>query len=258
MGDLLICTISLLLLVLSTSAIQQLSIDRIVGGASINVTDIPFILSFRANDSHICGASIINENWGVTAAHCVQPIMSRRTQKSVRSGSSKRESGGTIHNVTKIIYNHNYDDENLDYDIAVFKVDPPFEFNNATQPVKLPEDPKLYKTNWGLVAGWGYFITKDPVLSEDLQYVILPRVKRQTCIDDYEDYNLEITKHQICYGFEEAGEDACKGDSGGPLVNNSTLIGITSWGASCAKPNAPGVYTDVTILMDWIKSKIKS
>lgn len=77
---------------------------------------------------------------------------------SVRSGSNRHDAGGTVHNVTVLSYHEKYDDGNNDYDIAVFKVDPRFDFDDKTQPVKLPESSAHVNTNWGLVAGWGYFI----------------------------------------------------------------------------------------------------
>ena len=42
----------------------------------------------------------------------------------------------------------------------MFKVKEPFRFDNVTQPLKLPEDPRNVKTDWGLIAGWGYFIVR--------------------------------------------------------------------------------------------------
>lgn len=54
------------------------------------------------------------------------------------------------------------------------------------------------------------------------------------------------------------GKDSCGGDSGGPLFleGSSTsadeLVGIVSWGISCADEDYPGVYTRVSYYYDWI------
>ena len=44
---------------------------RIVGGSDAGPTKWPFALSLHKNGMFKCGASIIDENWIVTAAHCV-------------------------------------------------------------------------------------------------------------------------------------------------------------------------------------------
>lgn len=33
------------------------------------------------------------------------------------------------------------------------------------------------------------------------------------------------------------------------------VAGITSWGYDCALPRLPGIYTDVTMYITWIKQK---
>lgn len=56
----------------------------------------------------------------------------------------------------------------------------------------------------------------------------------------------------LCAGDIYGGRDACQGDSGGPLVSNNILVGVVSWGNGCGGRRKPGVYTDVSLLRDWI------
>lgn len=256
MNTLLFCKICLLVVGLGVHGSEPPPEDRIINGAAIDISKVPYMLSYRVNGKHACGAAIVNEQWGLTAAHCVYEFVGNSSVSiSVRSGSRWHDFGGVVHRVTSLVPHEKYDDNSNDYDIAVFKVKEPFRFDNVTQPLKLPEDPRNVKTDWGLIAGWGYFIEDDPVLSEYLQYVILPKVSRAECVKDYED-SFDIPEHQSCYGFREGGKDSCKGDSGGPLVNIDLVgIGITSWGADCAEPGLPGVYTNLLDFLDWVKKK---
>jgi hypothetical protein len=54
----------------------------------------------------------------------------------------------------------------------------------------------------------------------------------------------------VCAGYPEGGIDTCFGDSGGPMQaplegGGYRLVGITSWGDGCARPDSPGVYTRI-------------
>jgi hypothetical protein len=61
-----------------------------------------------------------------------------------------------------------------------------------------------------------------------------------------------IASTMVCAGIVTGGIDTCQGDSGGPLVvqgfqrakavNTTRLVGDTSFGIGCARPNFPGVY----------------
>ena len=50
------------------------------------------------------------------------------------------------------------------------------------------------------------------------------------------------------------GRDTCSGDSGGPLVCPGLgLVGGTSWGQGCGRPDQPGVYTEVAHFLPWLE-----
>lgn len=46
-----------------------------------------------------------------------------------------------------------------------------------------------------------------------------------------------------------------QGDSGGPAVatDSGVQLGIVSFGAGCARPGYPGVYTNIARVRRWIK-----
>lgn len=64
----------------------------------------------------------------------------------------------------------------------------------------------------------------------------------------------------ICAGKDEGGKDACYGDSGSPLLSfeggKYVQVGVVSFGAGCARPDRPGVYSRVSAAYDWIHQQI--
>ena len=52
--------------------------------------------------------------------------------------------------------------------------------------------------------------------------------------------------HQVCAG--DGTRDTCNGDSGGAMLTSKlggvwAVVGVTSFGVDCARPDFPGVYT---------------
>ena len=71
-----------------------------------------------------------------------------------------------------------------------------------------------------------------------------------------------IHKRALCAGPAQGGVGPCQFDSGGPLACQERgvwfLTGIVSWGVGCGEPNKFGVYSDMSVLSDWVREMIDS
>ena len=232
--------------------------ERIVGGNTTVIELYPYHVSILLAGSYKCGGSIVSRHHIVTAAHCTLFNIDFLT---VRAGSSFHDKGGSIHKVIKIMphekVNINYMSM-VKYDVAVMKVDEPFEFDETRRPIQMFKAKEKSKPGSRAIAtGWG--MTSDGGSEADqLQVVNVPIVDHKLCNEAYKIIG-GISEEQICAGYPGIGKrDTCVGDSGGPLTIGGRLAGIISFGIGCAKPEYPGVYTEVAKVRKWIMSKIKS
>ncbi|XP_020300443.1 trypsin delta/gamma-like protein CG30031 [Pseudomyrmex gracilis] len=234
--------------------------ERVIDESDTEITSVPYMLSLMMDNVHVCGAASISNNLAITAAHCVRGTTSQLINITICSGSSNLENC-VIHDAIDVSIHEKYNTNDEDYDIATIKVTPPFSYNNFTKPVDLaPDNAENVFKEWGKVCGWRYYSEVDgfiePVLSKDLKCTNVFHVKKDLCYEN-SIYRYMLTPRMTCYRFQQGVKDVCKGDSGGPLVNkDNILLGITSWGNSCADNNSPGVYTDAVLLRNWIKNKI--
>ena len=138
------------------------------------------------------------------------------------------------------------------HDIALVKLCKDLTFTRYVRPILLPAGKFVVPNSANvIVAGWGH-TKEDGVASAILQKVHLRKINLSACKKIYSG----ITKGQICAGVRKGGKDSCQGDSGGPLWYETNrkpyLIGAVSFGAGCARPNIPGVYTNVAHYRTWI------
>ncbi|XP_044731437.1 transmembrane protease serine 11C-like isoform X2 [Chrysoperla carnea] len=207
-------------------------------------------VSIRVNGQHHCGGAVLNENYTITAAHCLR----RKGNVTIYAGSVNRLENGTEHVVKHLYLHEKYDYNSRLNDIALIMISPPFTFHSNLQPVDIPSTSYIFPDNTdAIISGWGLlqdFTTKQPVT---MKKAIVTSIDSKKC---GRKYSKKIFKGQMCaQGFpneHSSGRDACQGDSGGPLVYNHTLlIGIISWGRGCAE-DFPGVFTKVSYYHDWI------
>lgn len=162
--------------------------------------------------------------------------------------------------VIEIKMHERYNTNTQENDIALAKLDRVVTFNQFIKPVCLPPPGKSFAGTRGYVTGWGTIYSNGPV-SNVIQEVIVPVWQQNECSAAYPN---KIYPGMMCAGTKEGGKDSCQGDSGGPFQvqifpNRRWFIaGIVSWGIGCARPENPGVYTEVTKYLDWIHSNARA
>ncbi|KAH8253245.1 hypothetical protein KR032_004450 [Drosophila birchii] len=221
---------------------------RIVGGQDTNITRYPHQISMRLRGNHRCGGSILNANIIVSAAHCVNALITVTNLTIVAGSSNIWFPTGPYQElaVREIIMHPKYRALNNDYDAAILIVDGDFVFNEAVQPIKLAQERPEHDT-LVTVTGWGT-TSEGGVISDVLQEVHVNVVENTVC---KKSYPIMLTSRMLCAGVTGGGKDACQGDSGGPLIYNNELLGIVSWGTGCAREKYPGVYCSVPDLYEW-------
>jgi trypsin len=234
----------------------------IVGGIPARPNEFPWQISMRTwSNFHYCGGSIINEQWVLTAAHCVEGDIPAQVQ--IVAGDHTRNeinSARQVFTVDGLFMHPDYDDRELTGDAALVKLSTRIEFNDNVQPVCAPEPANDYVYYLSQCSGWGTLFSGGPCCPETLQYVTLNVTTNAFCAAAYP--GETITDDMICASDNNGGRerDSCQGDSGGPLTIKSSdgkfsLIGIVSWGYGCAS-GWPGVYGRVTEFLDWIEQTI--
>jgi hypothetical protein len=228
---------------------------KIIGGTNANIADFPWQV-YYISGPYLCGGSIIDQNWVVTAAHCTKdsngnPIPASSMQIKVGSSTT---SGGKVYNVSNVIVHSGFNSQTLINDIALLKIAGPINYTNAT-PIKLvsPYDVAAGATDPGVmswVTGWGLIRVNPQTLPSNLQMVQLPIVSNAQAAIVWG----TIPSTDIMAGYLTGNKDACNGDSGGPLVvpvnNEYKLAGLVSWGSSNC--DTYGGYTSVSALETWI------
>ncbi|XP_034542175.1 ovochymase-2 [Notolabrus celidotus] len=153
------------------------------------------------------------------------------------------------------------------------------------KPICLPlPDDSITPTSC-IVGGWGRIREKGrlPAVLREVQLDLLGPAKCKHVLQTVKSSGLiqraarPLTAMTVlCAGPERGGRDACQGDSGGPLVcltssgsGHWVVLGVTSWGKGCGRSwennrsrspsrrGSPGLFTDVRLLLPWVKHKLR-
>jgi len=252
------------------------SSDRIVGGKEVNPKHkLPYqVLVSPCNKQGqclMCGGTILNKRYVVTAAHCLyggSDLMSLKDGAKFRVmlGEHDHCKANPSFVLASAVHKHPNFDINSpsgDNDIAILKLAKDLTFSDKIKPVCLPTSAtKDYSGKASTISGWGgtkAFTPMNPVdqprqcaLKEAIVNILKTTDKK--CSDFIGDASSTT---QLCAWAK--GKDACQGDSGGPLTvaenGKYVLLGVVSFGSGCATEH-PGVYARVQGFLPWMKKII--
>jgi len=248
-------------------------VGRIVNGQEAAKGELPYQASiqlssadrqFSEKGSHFCGAAIFEDNWAITAAHCMK--YAKKNSLLVVAGTNDiTDRSSPTYRVKKIVKNK-YNDITKKNDLSLLKLEPVPSTEDRRKDHKIKNVPLCRKSfepqgKNCTVSGWGHLKSKGSSVPNKLREVSVLVLHGETCAKMLSGYpwdNKENT--MLCAGGED--KDACQGDSGGPLVcqtetGDRCLAGVVSWGVGCATEGVPGVYTNVRNYLDWIEENIK-
>nr|XP_057933843.1 complement factor D [Doryrhamphus excisus] len=239
--------------------------EGIIGGREAAPHSRPYMASIQVveGDSmkHECGGFVVGDRWVMTAVHCLPTgANGRKVVLGVHSLSQGEDTKQTFDIME--LHNHaQFDSSNYDNDIALIKLDRPFNASDAVKAVAfLREDSGNPDTDAEVdTAGWGSLDnlgSRPDKLKEVVVEVMNPaRCRRSDYFGRKFTANM-ICAHKVCEepcDQPHKKEDTCDGDSGGPLLYNGVAVGITSnGGKKCGQLKKPGIYTIISHYTQWI------
>ncbi|XP_031594200.1 ovochymase-2 isoform X4 [Oreochromis aureus] len=264
---------------------------RVVGGTEAMYGSHPWLVSLQNRGSHFCGGSILSDRWIMTAAHCFTSL-SKEFLIGVRVivgefDQRVHDEEEQVFLVKSVSVHEKYNPAlPMNYDIALIELNQRIQMGARVQPICLPlPNENILPQTTCMTAGWGRIKERGrlPVVLREVHLDLVDGAKCKYVLQTLKGsmMNQRLIRPQpsmtvLCAGPETGGRDACQGDSGGPLVcparsegHHWVALGVTSWGKGCgrswgnnssrppSKRGSPGIFTDVRLLLPWIKRKLR-
>jgi secreted trypsin-like serine protease len=224
---------------------------QVVGGERAAQGEFPFMVRLSMG----CGGALYSPTLVLTAAHCVSRT-GKNTSITATLGVVDLQSGSRITRRSDYVYQApGYNGSGKDW--ALIRLSSPVT-SLPTLPIAATT---AYDSGTFTLVGWG--ATREGGGQQRyLRKATAPFVSDSTCNSSSMYAGAIIPAEEICAGYAIGGVDTCQGDSGGPMLRATTSgwiqVGIVSWGDGCARPNRPGVYTQVSYFAPAIASAATS
>ena len=235
---------------------------RILYGKKVLDNKYPWVVYLQMRDAikdewGACTGSVINDQFILTAAHCVEHSkkLSDIQVFLTTSCNKKATANGEPLEVADFMKHYLYGSVGGGYDIALIKLKKRLNFNSNFRPVCLyngnaPDN--LFVSGWGLT-NFGFILRESNCLLE----TELEQVTNNRCPSSYGYVNHDYV---MCAGSRKT---ICFGDSGGPMTTldgaNVYQVGITSFtNRNCQLLDfGPAAFERVVKHKEWIEENTR-
>jgi secreted trypsin-like serine protease len=225
---------------------------QVIGGTPAAPGEFPWIVRLSMG----CGGSMITQQILITAAHCVPATGPNTTITATLGAVDLQDPNRTVVRSDYVIRAPGAGGPPGD-DWALIRLERSVDV--PTVPIATTPE---FDSGTFTVAGWGAAVEGGPQ-QRFLLKAEVPFIDDAQCASAGGDYLDLVPDEEICAGnWDDGGVDTCQGDSGGPMFGRDAagtlkVVGATSFGEGCARPNKPGVYARVgdTVLREWIRSQ---
>lgn len=242
---------------------------HIVNGSTVNIANYPSFASlfYRSetlySTNSLCGATMINSEFVLTAAHCFygQEETMLYTVVAPQLEDETHFLASIQARVMAFYYPDTYSHSSATFwrdDIAILKLETPLPVGDMRRLLNNTYN-NSYPSNASFKAiGHGFIEGNVPggteLLETELRYISTSECRSEI--------GNQLTTNHLCFGGDEVGgyqNSTCSGDSGGPVYfYNGTeylQVGLASFGpTTCGdtRYNVTSVFTDIVDYQAWI------